>query len=548
MADDLAFLERVSPVFDGKKYLIPPPTLSPDERKRRRMAWRNESKLYGDTCDLTGKPTLSVFSPDKPYKVYSEPAWWGDGWDATAFGRDFDFSRPFFEQYQQLTLDIPQVALVNDYLPNINSEYINLAGPSKNCYLIFNTADCEGCMYGHELYRNLECLDCDYIYDSSYCFDCVSCYNCYHVHHAYNCFNTANSEYVFNLRSCKNCFLCHNLQQKEYYILNKPYTKETYFEEVAKLKRTIPNLHQYFVENIAGDTTFPRKYYLGTAAENSVGNYMNQAKNSHDCFNVNEVEDSAYLRNMSKTKDSRDCDLWGWSAELNYECQETGAGSYHIAFCSYCWDNIHDLYYSQFCRWSHHLFGCFGLKRKEYCIFNKQYSKEEYERLVPQIIEHMKQSGEWGEFFPISISQFGYNETAANEYFPLAKDQALQLGYKWCDYEVPKPQVEKVIPGADLPDTIAEVNDDILQCAIASEGTGKLFKIVKPELEFYRKYNIPLPRRSPELRHKERMQLRNPEKLWDRECMNCNTPIKTSYSPERKEIVYCEKCYMEAIG
>jgi hypothetical protein len=27
---------------------------------------------------------------------------------------------------------------------------------------------------------------------------------------------------------------------------------------------------------------------------------------------------------------------------------------------------------------------------KEYCILNKQYTKEEYEILVPKIIEHMK--------------------------------------------------------------------------------------------------------------------------------------------------------------
>ena len=28
-------------------------------------------------------------------------------------------------------------------------------------------------------------------------------------------------------------------------------------------------------------------------------------------------------------------------------------------------------------------------------------------------------TGEWGEFFPSSLSPFGYNETVAQEYFPL---------------------------------------------------------------------------------------------------------------------------------
>jgi len=35
-------------------------------------------------------------------------------------------------------------------------------------------------------------------------------------------------------------------------------------------------------------------------------------------------------------------------------------------------------------------FGCTCLRGKEYCIFNKQYTREEYETLVPQIIEKMK--------------------------------------------------------------------------------------------------------------------------------------------------------------
>ncbi|USN57470.1 MAG: hypothetical protein H6766_03385 [Candidatus Peribacteria bacterium] len=66
-----------------------------------------------------------------------------------------------------------------------------------------------------------------------------------------------------------------------------------------------------------------------------------------------------------------------------------------------------------------HCFGCDGLRNKEYCIFNQQYTKEEYNELAPKIIDHMKQTGERGEFFHPSLSPFGYNETVANEYYPV---------------------------------------------------------------------------------------------------------------------------------
>lgn len=57
-------------------------------------------------------------------------------------------------------------------------------------------------------------------------------------------------------------------------------------------------------------------------------------------------------------------------------------------------------------------FGCVGLHDGyEHCILNTQYTKEEYQLLVPQIIEHMMKTGEWEESFPPKLSSYGYNET-----------------------------------------------------------------------------------------------------------------------------------------
>jgi hypothetical protein len=39
------------------------------------------------------------------------------------------------------------------------------------------------------------------------------------------------------------------------------------------------------------------------------------------------------------------------------------------------------------------------------------------------------------------------------------------------------------------------------------------------------------------------MKLRNPRRLHDRNCDKCWADIKTTYSPDMKEIVYCEGCY-----
>jgi hypothetical protein len=110
---DLEFYEKASPVFSGKKYLIPTPKLCPECRHQRRLSFRNERKLYRRTCDATGKNIISIYSPDKPYKVFDQDFWWSDGWNPKDYGRDFDFSKSFLEQFRSLMLEVPRIALLN---------------------------------------------------------------------------------------------------------------------------------------------------------------------------------------------------------------------------------------------------------------------------------------------------------------------------------------------------------------------------------------------------------------------------------------------------
>ena len=187
------------------------------------------------------------------------------------------------------------------------------------------------------------------------------------------------------------------------------------------------------------------------------------------------------------------------------------------------------------------------MKKRSYCILNRQYTKDEYERLVPQIIQKMRKDGEWGEFFPPSMSPYGYNETVAAEHFPLAEKDARQRSFSWSNFESPLPDADRLIRGEDLPDSTADIPDDILHWAIECEATKRPFKIIKQELDFYRQRKLPIPRLHPDERHRHRMALRNPRKLWNRTCAKCHKPIATSYAPDRPEIVYCEECYLKEV-
>jgi hypothetical protein len=82
---DADFYEKISPVFNGKKYLIPFPTLCPDERQRRRMMFRNQTTLYKRICDISGKSVVSVYAPNNKHIIYEQSIRWSDAFDGISF-------------------------------------------------------------------------------------------------------------------------------------------------------------------------------------------------------------------------------------------------------------------------------------------------------------------------------------------------------------------------------------------------------------------------------------------------------------------------------
>jgi hypothetical protein len=120
---DLEFYDKISPVFNGKKYQIPTPTLCPEERQRRRLSFRNERKLYKRTCDATGKAIISIYSPDKQHKVYDQKYWRSDARNPLDYGKIFTTSKSFKKQLEELFITVPQLGtfLVNPE----NSDYTN---------------------------------------------------------------------------------------------------------------------------------------------------------------------------------------------------------------------------------------------------------------------------------------------------------------------------------------------------------------------------------------------------------------------------------------
>ncbi len=512
--------------------------------QKRRLAFRNGTKLYRRTCDATGESIISMYAPEKPYKVYKTEAWWSDSWDPRSYSRDVDFNRPFFGQFRELQLHVPRLALID--IKSENSPYCNMSMGNKNCYLICGGDFNQDCMYGVFGMHNKSVTDCDSSNHNERCYALFNSFTCYDSQYIVDSQNCNNCAFVSDCIGCTDCILCTNLRKKSYCIRNVQYSKDDYEREKATLlagsyKQQQDNWREFL------DLRSKRivKYANILSSEDCVGDYISGSKNCDNCFDAWDCEDMADVILGSKAKDAYCSGCVGERSSLCYDMQSP-VGSYEARH-SYAVFDSSFIEYCDFVGNSRNLFGCSNMRGAKYCILNKQYSEEEFKALRGRLIEHMKKTNEYGEFFPPECSCFAYNESTAHEYFPLTKDEALAQGFTWSETPERIPEATKSVPAARLPDAIGDIPDDIINWAIESEQSGRPFKIIKQELEFYRAHNLPVPHLHPDERHALRMTLKNPLQLWERKCAKCSEDIKTSYAPDRSETVVCEDCYLKEV-
>jgi hypothetical protein len=546
--EDLNFYEKVS---------VPLPTFCFDCREQRRLAFRNERNFYKRDCDLCGQSVVSRVSPDKKYKMYCTKCWWSDQWDAYSYGKDYDFSKPFFEQWRELFFSVPHISLFNSNC--INSDWVNQETDDKNCYLNVGGLYNEDSAYNTYEVQSKNCFDNYFILSCDHCSNNTHCDRCYFTHYSDECYDSLYAALSFDCRNCSNIIGCAGLRNKQYCIFNEQYTKETYEDFLIKHPVSSHENLKWWKEKSSPiwEKSPHRENFIFQSVE-STGNNIVECKNAKNCWEGIKMENCKNMTLAGWIRDSYDCTSFG-AAELAYECAHSG-GAYNSKFLLFCLSNdplkkmtINHVEYSAMTTSANNCFGCVSVRGGDYVILNKKYTKEAYGELLPKIKSHMNDMPytdfkgskyKYGEFFPAEFSSFGYNETTAPEIFPLKKEDALSQGFAWSDFIS---NTKYDFSDYSIPDNIKEVGDDILDKVLKCEITGKAYKIIPMELSFYRKVGLPIPRLCPDKRHLDRMSTLLPRKFFNRKCDLCNKDITTSYPPECRETVYCEKCYQQEV-
>ncbi len=526
---DLILYEKVGLVLPEKCF---------ECRLKHHLSFWVFGKFKKSISDLSGESVITVLSNKTRYPLYTSHEWWGDAWDPMSFGQDYDSGKSFFNQLQELQEKVPRPHQTGEN--NTNCDWCEDIWESKNCYLTRSAVKCDNVSYGYRIVESKDSVDVVNSFNLQNSYSCFACHSSFNLNFSENSKDCIDSYFLFDCRNCQNCFMSWNLRNKQYCIRNKQYTKEAYEKELKNIKldsyKNIEDLKNEFENILKKEAIHRENFNLKTT--DSVGNYLT---NCDKCINMFSFENAQNSRNSMRGISTKDCiDQAGTWRDENSGNNSCVTGGYQIKYSA--WSDARYSEYLDLCIECEYCFGCVGLRKKKYCILNKQYTKEQYENLKDEIIKDMTNTGEYGKFLPYSMSPCDYNFSQNIIYFPNSKkEEILKNGGYWSDEDLSSGDG---VSSLDLPDSVLDTDSAISKQALICPETKYRFNIAQPEYGFYKRKNFALPRIHFDLRIIKKAQKVAVFKSYPYKCFYCKVDIMAYYPPEwGYQKIACEECY-----
>jgi len=500
--------------------------MPPQTKLRELSAFWRYLGLHKRQCAHDGKSIISVFDSDCPYPVQHRETWLEH---ANPPSSDYNSNKKFWEQVWDLFQQCPIPH--NTWANSENCEYTDDRRYGKNCYLCHNGLRCEDLKYA---YRVLECKSSHYLvfsFNCERCYETTYCFRCYKMRYAIDCKDCSNCAFTYDCQNCEECIFSRNLRNKKYCIGNKQYSKEEYESKKVNMNfwslKFYNNYKQKFLEYIK--THARRRANHNIQTENCIGDFLENCENCEHTFFIQESEDCKNVLRAYKIKSNTDS-VGNFQAEKVLNSSLVQDGGHNISHC-FNINTCKNMEYSQHCYHCEDCFACCGLVRKKYHIFNKEYSKEDYERIKAQIINDMKKQWIYGQFSPTYFMANTYEESAANIYFPLQIEEQQNLGYRIFKSE------ERSASGAldisEIPDTTDQADKNLTKKLFRDPIAKKPFQIHQFDIDFSKKNNVPLPNSFYTTKIKENhTQLYPNIELRTTKCANSGKEIQTTLPAE----------------
>lgn len=300
----------------------------------------------------------------------------------------------FYPEFKKLALSKPKNAIHSR--ASENAVYGDYFFRSKNIYLSYFCFESTDCFYSEYLSNCRDCIDCIHVSASELAYECTDCTSLYNCSFLQDCHNCSNVDFSVDLLNCKDCFGCFGLRHRQFCIFNKQYSESEYREKVLELKKKSSDK---ILEILAPEfEKHARLYAHVLKSENSLGDYIYYSNNCFRCFNIRNIENAAYVTEIFSPENSSsncvDCDL-GTGLQ---DCYETFNANLCIncnflANCFQCEDSEYliDCYNCSNC------FGCVNLSNKQYCVLNRQLTRDEYLLAIQKIKTNLRQQEQYGK-------------------------------------------------------------------------------------------------------------------------------------------------------
>lgn len=540
MEEDIKFL---------KMFKVPAPNYCPTCRRMRRLVHLTVSHLFKNKCEAPGhnENIISIFPEECPIPVYDYKYFIGDEFDPFSFGREYKSNTSPLEMLLNFRKEFPMPSFLNRNPSDVNSDYSNGGRDVKNGYYTVGCYHVEDLWYTIHANKSRNIMDSNAIFESDIVYESITSDHLYNSSFVYFSSNCTDSMFLFDCRNCTDCFGCVNLRNAKYQVFNEQYSKEDYIKFMNSLKpftRKVLKENKDKFWNLV--KSLPMNGTRNIASNNVIGAKISNSKNLFDVTDANNSENIRHADGALSHRDSMDFLYSGGNSSLLYMNTNIGSQSSKVKFSissKFCTDcefifNSKNL---------NNCFMCFGLQDKSYCILNKQYEKEEYFKIIDQIKTEMLKRGEYSDGPGFEFSAQAYNFSIGHIRFPLSNEEIVNLG----GYVAKAPETKvdglAILNTDQLPQTIEEVSDDILNKAIKCEISSRPFKIIASELAFLKRIGMPLPTVHPSVRMEKRWIFSPVVYKNKTNCNKCNKEIRTIFDSKEEFILYCESCYQKEV-
>ncbi|MBI5733193.1 hypothetical protein HY967_04590 [Candidatus Jorgensenbacteria bacterium] len=527
---------------------VPPPIQCPTCRRQRRFSFMNWTRLFKRPCNAPGhnEEIISSVSTSCPFPVVDIPYYQSSYFDPTRMGFVSDIGKSFWSQFYELRRRVPLPAMVQEP-SNVNAEYSMGGRNSKNVYYATGVFNSEDILYANGIRDCRECMDIIFVTKADRVYEAIRSENIVNSSYIYFSEECIDSMFLFDCRNCINCFGCVNLRNKSFCFFNEQLSREAYLEKIKAFdmgdRKTLRSLLDRFWSFVKSR---PIRASQNFSSERVNGVSISQ---SRDLDYVIAAENSGHVRHSEDIlghHDSMDVTVSGGHSHHLYETSNVGSQSSVTKF-SFTSKYITDSEFLLNCKRCKNCFGCVGLEDKSFYILNIPYKPDEYWSTVDKIKLAMLGRGEYGMGVPISFSPYAYNITLANVPFPLASEAVTRLhGYSQGETESNVKNMP-TLKSDEVPRSIDDVSDTIIQTAVLSEHSGRPFRIVPKELEFYRRHRLSIPLSHPYERMDARTRIMGSYKAYRAVCSHCGKNIQSAFDPAEGFTLYCDMCYQNEV-